>query len=132
VSELLLRDVTRVERELGRSHLTGLPSSMTVGELLDHRVRTEIATYNEQPGRVLVGLVQPADAIRHSDGFRMRQPRELDVGVATGAVREAVALGMLALVVDGERITDLERRLDLDGVDEVLVLHERPVIAEFP
>lgn len=132
MTDLLLRDVTRVERELGRCHLTELPSSMTVGELLEHRVRTELAAYNAQPGRVLIGLVQPADAIRHSDGFRVRRPRELDPTIATAAAREAVELGVLALVVDGERITDLDHRLDLGGIDEVLVLHERPVIAEFP
>jgi hypothetical protein len=130
VSEILMRDVTRAGRELSRSYLTHLPASLSLGALLDTRIRTEVEAYNEQPGPVFVGLVQPADSIRHSDGYRMRQARELDADVAVAAARQAVAVGMLGFEVGDERVTDLETPVDLDQHDEVVAVLERPVVAE--
>lgn len=130
MSEILMRDVTRAGRELSRSYLTHLPASLSLGALLDTRIRTEVEAYNEQPGPVFVGLVQPADSIRHSDGYRMRQARELDADVAVAAARQAVAVGMLGFEVGDERVTDLETPVDLDQHDEVVAVLERPVVAE--
>lgn len=130
MGDIVMRDVTRAGRELSRSHLTDLPASLSLGALLDRRIRTEVETYNEQPGPVFVGLVQPADSIRHSDGFRMRQARELDVDVAVAAARHAVAVGTLAFQLGDERVTDLEAAVDVDEHEEVVAVLERPVVAE--
>jgi hypothetical protein len=129
VAELLMRDVTRAGRELGRRSVTDLPTSLTLGELLELRIRAEVASYNAAPGPVFEGLVQPADSIRHSDGYRMRAPRPLDAEVALLAAKEAVAAGMLAFSVGGERVTDLDEVLAVDDHHEVLAVLERPVVA---
>ncbi|WP_052669085.1 hypothetical protein [Nitriliruptor alkaliphilus] len=129
MSEILMRDVTRVGRELGRSHLADLPVRATVGDLLETRIRREVAAYNRAPGPVFVGLVQPHDAIRHSDGFRMRSPRLLDGDAAVSAARGAVTAGMLAFQLGDVRVTDLEQVVDVDAHDEILAVLERPVVA---
>ncbi|MEX0650622.1 MAG: hypothetical protein WD186_01165 [Actinomycetota bacterium] len=100
----------------------------TVGELLDLRIRREVETYNRQPGPTFIGLVQPADSIRHSDGFRVRRPRALDAEVAVAA-REAATAGMLSLRI-GDDTVDLDTPLDPAEHDEILVVLERPVVAE--
>lgn len=132
VSEILMRDVTRAGRELGRCQLTELPSTLSLGDLLVTRIRTDVARYNQQPGPVFVGLVQPADSIRHSDGFRMRQPRPLDADLAVVAARQAVAAGMLAFQLHEQRLTDLDGVLDVDAHDEILAVLERPVVVAPP
>lgn len=132
MSDIVVRDVTRAGRELGRGVVTGLPAMVSLGALLDSRIRREIASYNERPGPVFVGLVQPADSIRHSDGFRLRRPRPLDADAAIAAAREAVATGMLAFELEGERVTDLDHLLDVDAHAEVLIVLERPVVVAAP
>lgn len=129
MSEILMRDVTRVGRELGRSHLTDLPARSSVGELIETRIRREVAAYNRDPGQVFVGLVQPHDAIRHSDGFRMRSPRQLDADAAVTAARGAVAAGMLAFQLGDDRVSDLEQVVEVEAHDEILAVLERPVVA---
>jgi hypothetical protein len=129
MSEIVMRDITRAGRELGRSHLADLPSRSTVGALLETRIRREIAAYNAEPGQVFVGLVQPHDTIRHSDGFRMRAPRRLDADAAVTAARGAVAAGMLAFLLGDDRLTHLEQVVDVDAHDEILAVLERPVVA---
>lgn len=129
MSELRFRDVTRAGRELSRAVVGAPTGATTVGELLDLRIRREVETYNRQPGPTFLGLVQPADSIRHSDGFRVRRPRELDAELAVAAAREAAAAGMLSLRV-GDDAVDLDTPLDPAEHDEILVVLERPVVAE--
>lgn len=130
MSEILMRDLSRARRELGRSHLTGLPARLSLGDLLDTRVGVEVAAYNEDLGPVYVGLVQPADSIRHSDGFRMRRARPIDAGASVTAAREAVAAGMLSFEVGDEKIRNLGRVIELDDHEEIVLLLERPVVAD--
>jgi hypothetical protein len=129
VARLTMRDVTRAGRELQRAELDDLPASLTVAELLEARVRTDVARYNADPGPVYVGLVQPADAIRHRDGHHLRDPRPLDADRFVAAAREAVATGILAIVVGGNAVQDLDTEVVVADHDEVVALLGRGVVA---
>lgn len=126
---LRMRDLSEAGHELGRAHLDDLPDVVTLGELLQLRVRADVDRYNRDPGPVFAGLVQPADSIRHSDGHRMHAPRRLDADQFGAAALQAVAAGLLWLVVDGERLTDLDHRIAVDAHDEVVAVLRRPVVA---
>ena len=125
-----MRDVSRAGVELGRAQLVGLPPHLTVRELLAHRVRADVAAYNADPGPVFTGLVQPADAIRHSDGFRMRAPRPLDAEVFVAAAHEAVRMGLLRIRAGELSLDDLDAELASEEHDEALAILARPVVAD--
>jgi hypothetical protein len=127
-----MRDVSRAGHELGRARLDGLPARISLRALLEQRMRREAEAYNADPGPVFRGLVQPADSIRHSDGFRLRQPRPLDADRLMTAVEEAVAAGLLAFRVGATEQTDLAAEVDVDAHDEVVAVLERPVVAREP
>jgi uncharacterized protein (DUF952 family) len=134
--ELRVTDVSRAGHPLGRTRITGLPASLTLGELLDRRVRDEVAGYDADPGPVYVGLVQPHDAVRYSDGSRMRTPRHLDVDAFVAAAREAVTAGLLRARIGaspGDRVlTSLEDDVPVARTDELTFVLERPVVAAEP
>jgi hypothetical protein len=77
---------------------------------------------------VFRGLVQPADAVRHSDGFRMREPRPLDAELLIAAAEEATGLGLLRLRLDG-RPVDLDELITLADHGELVAILERSVVA---
>lgn len=129
MSELTMRDVSHAGHELGRAHVDGLPAVISLGELLRNRIRTDVARYNAEPGPVFKGLVQPADAIRHSDGHHMRIPRRLDADRLIAAAEEAVAAGILWFVLGDENVSDLARRIDVEQQDEVIAVLRRPVVS---
>lgn len=52
--------------------------SLTVRELIRLRVYQEVQTYNEQQSEYFNGLVQPTDAERTLNGYRLSRPRFLD------------------------------------------------------
>lgn len=128
---MLIRDVSRAGHELSRAEVDDLRGTMSLGDVLAHRVRTEVAEYNQAPSTLFTGLVQPLDAVRYSAGSRLRVPRMLDAERCVRAVEEAAAAGVLRIRVDGgELIADLDQELEVEGVSELVVVLERPVVAE--
>lgn len=130
MSEVLLRDLSRAGHELGRRTVRELPSRASIRTVLERAIRAEVAAYNVDPGPVYVGFVQPEDAMRYSDGHRMRRPRPLDADRFVQAALEAVSAGLLRFSIDGEVETDdLEQAVDVDAASEVVAVLERPVVA---
>lgn len=127
--ELSMRDVSRAGHELGRGRITDLPDRLSVRELLTARVRADVAAYNSDPGPVFRGLVQPADAMRHSDGHRMSRPRPLDGEAMVAAVEEALTAGLLSLRVGETALTDPDAEVEPGGHDEVTAVLERSIVA---
>jgi hypothetical protein len=72
-----MRDQSRAGHVLGGAQVADLPDEVSVRDVVRTRIRDEVAAYNADPGPVFRGLVQPADALRHSDGFRTPEPRPL-------------------------------------------------------
>lgn len=122
-------DVSRSGHQLGRGRLTDLPARSALGELLERRVRAEVAAYNAEPGPVYVGLVQPHDAMRYSDGSRMRVPRQLDGDAFAAAVREALEAGMLYVRAGQRVLIAPDDEVAVADLDELTVVLHRPVIA---
>lgn len=129
MTEVLLRDISRAGHELSRATLTDLPDRTTLRDLVTRRVRAEVATYNRAPGPVHVGLVQPHDAVRHSDGFRMPRPRPLDADRHVAAVEEAVAAGLVTFLVTGQETADLDVEVPVADLDEITLVLGRSVVA---
>jgi hypothetical protein len=128
-SSLLMRDLSRAGHELGRTTLVGLPARLTIGALLERRIRDEVAAYNRAPGPVYVGFVQPEDAVRYSDGHRMRRPRRLDADRFVLAARQAVEVGLLWFRVVDRTVGDLDVEVAPADLDEIVAVLERPVVA---
>lgn len=126
---IVIRDVSRAGQTLGGAELDGLPDTVTLRELLRARIDGEVADYNDDPGEVFQGLVQPADSVRHSHGHKMRSPRPLDADLLIAAAEEAVELGMLLARTEDDTITDLDAQLDLTALDRLDLILQRPVIA---
>src|SRR5262249_32803541 len=53
---------------------------VTVRELIERRVTQEVEEYNRAQPEYFQGLVQPTDAERVLNGYRLRQKRMLDLG----------------------------------------------------
>jgi hypothetical protein len=128
MAEMLMRDQSRAGHVLGGTRVADLPDEVSIRDVVRARIRGEVAAYNADPGPVYRGLVQPADAVRHSDGFRMRQPRLLDAELLVAAAEEATRLGLLQLCLDG-RPVDLDELITPADHDELTAVLERSVVA---
>jgi hypothetical protein len=128
MAEMVMRDQSRAGHVLGGTRVVDLPDEVSVRDVVRTRIRGEVAAYNADPGPVFRGLVQPADAVRQTDGFRMREPRPLDAELLIAAAEEATVLGLLRLRLDG-RPVDLDERITLADNGELVAILERSVVA---
>ncbi|HSU16829.1 hypothetical protein [Longimicrobium sp.] len=98
---LTLRDETAAGDVLRERTLDFLDEEITVRELITRRVHEEVREYNRTRGATFSGLVQPDGAAAARDGYRMREPRELDAGKQCAAALAAFrANGFFVLVGD--------------------------------
>jgi hypothetical protein len=128
MAEIMMRDQSRAGHLLGGTRVADLPNEVSVRDVVRTRIHGEVAAYNADPGPVFRGLVQPADAVRHSDGFRMREPRALDAELLISAAEEAIGLGLLRLRLD-DRPEDLDELITPADHDELIAVLERSVVA---
>lgn len=127
-----MREVSPAGHELSRGAVEGLTGEASLRDIIRARIDAEVAAYNRDPGTVYVGMVQPEDAIRHSDGFRMRTPRPLDGGQLLTAVEEAVSAGVVHFVVDDRAVDDLGAVIDVGETDLITTVMRRPIVARAP
>lgn len=128
VAEIMMRDQSRAGHVLGGARVADLPDEVSVRDVVRARIRGEVAAYNAGPGPVFRGLVQLADAVRHSDGFRLREPRPLDPELLVAAAEEAIGRGLLRLRLD-DRPVDLDELITPAEHDELIAVLERSVFA---
>ncbi len=86
---------------------------ITARELIRRRVEHEVAEYNKRPRRVFAGLVQPTDAERALNGYRMKRPRPLDPEAQVKAALDAFEANAFFLLFDDSQVESLDQELVL-------------------
>ena len=75
---MTITDATPAGEKLHSFTLESLTEQMTVREVIRARIWQEVQDYNRQCGEVFHGLVQPTDAERTLNGFRMKQAKPIN------------------------------------------------------
>ena len=86
---------------------------ITVRELIRTRVANEVRDYNLSQPEYFRGLVQPTDAERSLNGFRMRKRRRIDPEKQFElAIKAFYANGFIVLVND-RQVDELEEEIEI-------------------
>ena len=75
---MTITDATPAGVKLHSFTIGSLTEKMTVREIIRARIWQEVTDYNRHCGEVFRGLVQPADAERALNGWKLKQPRPID------------------------------------------------------
>ena len=124
---VLIRDETPTGRALGEQRFT-LDDSLTLRELIRHRVREEVARYNLDRGPNFFGLVQPSDTEATLNGYRLRAPRTLDwerqADIAVGGFTK----NAFFVLVGNRQVDDLDEALELHEADDLAFVRLVPLV----
>ncbi len=101
---------------------------LTVGELIRRRVFQEVAEYNARQPEVFSGLVQPSDAERTLNGYRLRTPRRIDPEAQTALALKAFRSNGFLLLVGDRQVEDADEVVDLPLGTEVVFLKLVPLV----
>jgi len=129
VASIEMRDISPGGHLLSQATVGDLPDRAALSHILATRVDAEVAAYNADPGLHYRGLVQPEDAIRYSDGFRMRTPGPLDAGHLYRAVEEAVGAGVVVFHIGEVTVDDLDHEVEVANEPLITTVLRRPIVA---
>jgi hypothetical protein len=100
---------------------------ITVEELIRERVRQEVEDYNARQPEYFRGLVQPTDAERTLNGYRLRVRRALDWETQFRAALEAFGRNRFILLVDDRQVEELDEVIKVGPETSVTFLKLIPL-----
>jgi hypothetical protein len=101
---------------------------ITVRDLIERRVTQEVEEYNRAQPEYFQGLVQPTDAERVLNGYRLRKKRQLDVAEQRARAVEAFVRGGFFVLVDDRQLTGLDDVITVRPDTEVSFVKLVPLI----
>jgi hypothetical protein len=105
-----------------------LTARITVRELIRTRVANEVRDYNLSQPEYFRGLVQPTDAERTLNGFKMRNRRRIDPEKQFELALRAFYTNGFILLVDDRQVDELEEEIEVRPDTTVTFLKLVPLV----
>jgi hypothetical protein len=86
---------------------------ITLRELIRARVMQEVAAYNAQQSEYFHGLVQPSEAESTLNGYKLRQPRQLDPDRQVETALAAFETNGFVILVADRQVDSLDEPIEL-------------------
>jgi hypothetical protein len=119
---LTIRDETLNGESLHEWALAVTTERMTVRELIRERVYQEVQDHNLEKGQVFRGLVQPEDAEKSLNGWKLKKPRQLNWKAQFEKAVQAFEENQVLILVNDRQAESLEEELVLDPSTRVTFL----------
>jgi hypothetical protein len=101
---------------------------ITVLDLIRARVYWEVHEYNLDQPEYFQGLVQPSDAERSLNGFKMRRRRRIDPEKQFELAKRAFYSNGFILLVDDRQVDELEEEIDIRPETTITFLKLLPLV----
>jgi hypothetical protein len=128
IVDVTITDTTGAGRETARQLLAGVPSPITLRELVRFRVREEVARYNANPTPRFNGLVQPVDAEAVLNGHSSTRQRRLDWERQAATALDAFERNGFFVFVGDRQVDGLDDELSLAETDVVSFVRLVPLV----
>jgi hypothetical protein len=105
-----------------------LDERVSVRELIRSRVYQEVTEYNARMPEYYRGLVQPTDAERVLNGYRVRERRKLDWEAQYQKAIQAFRGNGFMILVDDRQVVELDAQVELRHDSAVTFLKLVPLV----
>lgn len=123
-----IRDETLSGESLRDWALEVTTERLTVRELIRSRVYQEVQDYNQKRGQVFQGLVQPEEAEKTLNGWKMKKPRLLDWKRQFERAVEAFESNRILILVNDRQAEALDEELVIESQMTVTFLRLTPLV----
>jgi hypothetical protein len=105
---LQIHDETSTGERTASTTLILASERVTAREVLRRRIEQEVEAFNRAQPEYFQGLVQPTDAERVLNGYRLRKPRVLDWREQASSAEKAFANNGFLMLVGDRQVDDLD------------------------
>ena len=101
---------------------------ITVRDLIGQRISHEVEEYNRRKPETFRGLVQPTDSERTLNGYRLKQPRDIDANTQLAKAIEGFRANQIIMLVDDRQVESLDEEITLRAQTRVSFLRLTPLV----
>ncbi len=117
---VLIRDEAATGQTVNEFSLEFLTETIDVRELIRSRVYQEVKDHNaKQNQSVFKGLIQPTDAERTMNGYRLKKPRQIDWKQQFELAIEAFEKNQILILINNRQADSLNQQLEI-GLETVV------------
>lgn len=102
--------------------------SMSIAEIIKERVYQEVQDYNEKMPEYFRGLVQPTNAEKVLNGYKLKQRRQIDPEKQTYLALGAFQKNSFFILVNDRQITDIDEKIHLRKDMKISFLKLTPLV----
>lgn len=102
--------------------------TITVADLITSRVRAEVEQFNKGNFSHYNGLVQPAEAERVLNGFKMKKGKQIDPEKQVYVALDAFQKNGFFVLVDNFQVGDLQEEILVDDNTKVSFVRLTPLV----
>jgi hypothetical protein len=110
---LTIHDKTAGGKSVGQTVVEFLTENITVRELIRSRVYQEVDDFNRRKPETFKGLVQPDDTEQTLNGYRLRQPRQIDWNIQFKKACDAFERNGFFVLIDDQQAMSLDQQVVL-------------------
>ena len=125
---LTIRDENLAGESLRAWALEVMTERMTVRELIRSRVYQEVQDYNVQQGQIFHGLVQPEEAEKALNGWKLKKPRLLDWKRQFERAVEAFEANRILILINDRQAESLDEGFVIEPQMSVTFLRLTPLV----
>lgn len=125
---LTIHDESTTGETLHELTLNVSTDRITVRDLIRQRVWHEVEEYNRRKPETFRGLVQPTDSERTLNGYRLKQPRDIDANTQLAKAIDGFRANQIIMLVDDRQVESLDEEITLRAQTRVSFLRLTPLV----
>ena len=103
-------------------------NSISIEEIIKERVYQEVNAYNVQQPAYFKGLVQPTEAEKVLNGYKLRKTKYIDPEKQYYLALDAFKKNQFFVLVNNQQVTELKTVISLKKINEVSFLKLVPLV----
>jgi hypothetical protein len=125
---LTIHDETTSGQRMNSFTLDCLTERMTVREVIRARIYQEVQDYNQRQPEYFRGLVEPADAERVLNGYKIKANRKIDLQEQYQKAIEAFGRNGFFVLVGDKQAEALDQEFEIKADTEVSFVRLMPLV----
>ena len=101
---------------------------ITISELIEARVRSEVDAYNSQPPAYYKGLIEPTDAEKTINGIKLHNRKQIDAEKQVYVALDAFQKNGFFVLVDNEQCDSLDQQIELHADTRISFIKLTPLV----
>ncbi len=102
--------------------------TITLRDLIRQRIQDEVEEFNRKHTDVFLGLIEPTDAERVLNGYRLRKPRQIRWEHQYERALEGFRKNAFFVIINGRQVDELDKPIPLVEPCEVHFLKLVPLV----